>query len=58
MRVTTAAVTFASQELTIWPVEGQIGQEIEVNNIVNIKQGSAFCTQCGMLNPCIVKHVI
>lgn len=36
MRVTTTAVTFAksSLKLTMWPVEGQTGKEIEVNNIV------------------------
>lgn len=36
MRVTTAMEAFAksSLELTMWPVEGQAGKEIEVNNVV------------------------
>lgn len=36
MRVITMAETFAksSFKLTMWPVEGQAGKEIEVNNIV------------------------
>lgn len=36
MRVTGAAETFAKSlfKLTMWPVEGQAGKEIEVNNIV------------------------
>lgn len=36
MRATTAAPAFAKSllQLTMWPVEGPSGQEIEVNNIV------------------------
>lgn len=36
MRVTTTAVVFAKSflKLTMWPVEGQTRQEIEVNDIV------------------------
>ena len=51
MRITTTTDVFAksSLKLTMWPVEGQAREEIEVNNIVTYYTG-LICAH-SMWNP-------